>query len=234
MFLANHVPLTVGSNTLTVTATTLQGQTATTSVTLTSTGTTAPLTLEATPDSGIRGEFAPLPVTFTYHLTSASPAQMLAMDFDGDGSFEFTDAPPDTVLSGGYSTPGIQIARLQVTDPQGLVTTAEVGILVQDVVAMDVMFKGMWESINTALLASDKAAALSLLTPRAREVFDPVFDALLPHMADVVATFTAFQGVNVTSSYAEYALNATINGENRLFLIYFLKDADGVWRLEAM
>jgi len=51
---------------------------------------------------------------------------------------------------------------------------------------------------------------------------------------EAVATFTTFQGVNIIESYAEYALNATVNGENRLFLIYFLKDADGVWRVEAM
>jgi hypothetical protein len=103
-----------------------------------------------------------------------------------------------------------------------------------DVVTMDAMFKGLWDSMHVALLTGDKATALTFLTARAREVFDPVFEALLPHMTEVVASFTAFQGVKIREGYAEYALNRTLNGENHLFLIYFLKDADGVWRLEAM
>jgi len=156
------------------------------------------------------------------------------MDFDGDGTDEFTDADPATIISGGYSTPGVYIARLSVADQQNQTTTAEVGIVVQDVVAMDTMFKDIWNSMNAALIAGDKATALSFLTARAQDKFGPVFDVLLPHMADIVATFTSFRGTHIASGYAEYALNRTINGEDRLFLIYFLKDADGVWRLEAM
>jgi hypothetical protein len=156
------------------------------------------------------------------------------MDFDGDGTDEFAGVDPDAFLSGGYSTPGIRVARLAVRDQQNHVVQAQAGIVVQDVVAMDAMFKGVWESMNTALLAGDKATALSLLTPQAREKYERVFDALSPDMAAIVASFTSFRGVSVAEGFAEYALNRTIDGENRLFLIYFLKDADGVWRLEAM
>jgi hypothetical protein len=233
-FLVNHVPLVAGSNTLTAIATTPTGQTVTVTREVSSTGTLPTLELKASPESGVQGEFAALPVTFTYQLRSASPALMLAMDFDGDGTFEATDMPPDTILSGGYGIPGLHIARLQVTDQQGQISTAEVGIVVHDVVTMDAMFKGLWDSMHVALLTGDKATALTFLTARAREVFDPVFEALLPHMTEVVASFTAFQGVKIREGYAEYALNRTLNGENHLFLIYFLKDADGVWRLEAM
>ncbi len=234
IFLANAVPLNAGSNTLTVTAATLFGQTATTSVTVTGSGTSFALAFTATPASGITGAFSPLPVILTYDFRSATPIQDISLDFTGDGTFEVSDAPPETVLSGGYSIPGVHTARLRVRDQQSQVFQAEVGIVVHDVVAMDVLFKGVWESMNTALLTGNKAAALNLLTPRAREKYERVFDALLPDMAAIVATFTSFRGVSVAEGYAEYALNATINGENRLFLIYFLKDADGVWRLEAM
>lgn len=173
-------------------------------------------------------------MTFTYRLNSAIPAQSLSMDFDGDGTDEFTDADPATLISGGYSTPGVYLARLSVTDQQNQTTTAEVGIVVQDVVAMDTMFKDIWNSMNAALVAGDKATALTFLTARAQTIYDSVFDVLLPHMPDIVASFTSFQGVKIREGYAEYALNRTINGENHLFLIYFLKDADGVWRLEDM
>jgi hypothetical protein len=33
---------------------------------------------------------------------------------------------------------------------------------------------------------------------------------------------------------AEYAANRTISGVNQISFIYFIKDPDGVWRLESM
>jgi hypothetical protein len=61
-----------------------------------------------------------------------------------------------------------------------------------------------------------------------------VFDALLPQMPEIIASYSSLQQVSISSDIGEYAVNRTINGENWIFLIYFLKDADGVWRLDAM
>jgi hypothetical protein len=234
MFIANHVPVVTGSNTLTVTATTFEGQTATASVAVTSQGILPVLEVEATPDSGIAGEFSPLPVTLSYTFNSSTAIQSVSVDFDGDGTAEIIDADPATILSGGYSTPGVYVTRLGVTDQQGQVSTAEVGIAVHDVVGMDALFKSLWNGMNAALLAGDKATALTFLTARAREKYGPVFDVLLLHMSEIISSYSPLRGVTVTPGYAEYALNRTINGEKRIFLIYFLKDADGVWRLDAM
>lgn len=37
-----------------------------------------------------------------------------------------------------------------------------------------------------------------------------------------------------TSGFGEYAVNRTIDGVNHVYLIYFLPDADGIWRLDSM
>ncbi len=234
MFIANHLPVVTGTNTLTVTATTFEGQTATASVAVTSQGILPVLEVEATPDSGIAGEFSPLPVTLSYTFNSSTAPQSVSVDFDGDGTAEIIDADPATILSGGYSTPGVYMIRLSVTDQQGQVSDAEVGVAVHDVVGMDALFKSLWGGMNAALLAGDKATALTFLTTRAREKYGPVFDVLLSHMSEIISSYSPLRGVTVAPGYAEYALNRTINGENRIFLIYFLKDADGVWRLDAM
>ena len=61
-----------------------------------------------------------------------------------------------------------------------------------------------------------------------------MFDALLPHMPEIVASFSPLQRVSLLPDIGEYGINRTIDGRNRVFLIYFLRDTDGVWRIDAM
>jgi len=99
---------------------------------------------------------------------------------------------------------------------------------------VDVPFRAIWDGMNRALLAGDKATALSYLTPGAQVKYAPVFDALLPHMAEIVASYSPLQRVSISETIGEYAVTRVSNGKAYLFLIYFLKDEDGVWKLEAM
>jgi hypothetical protein len=105
---------------------------------------------------------------------------------------------------------------------------------VQDVTTMDTIFKSMWSNMNTALVAGDTTTALTFLDSAAQQKYEPVWRALLPHMAEIVSSYSPVRGVEIGQNVAEYGVNRTINGENRLFLIYFLRDATGVWRLAAM
>ncbi len=99
---------------------------------------------------------------------------------------------------------------------------------------IDVPFLLVWQGMNAALLAGDKATALTFLTSGAQRKYGPVFDALLPHMAEIVASYSPPYRAMVSETIAEYALTRLIDGKLHLFLIYFVKDEDGVWKLEAM
>lgn len=230
IFIADNVPLSFGQNTITAIATTLGGQAVQASVTLDSNTDPSVLDVKASPTSGI----APLAVTFEAQFGSTSSIQSLSMDFDGNGTVDFTTTDPNAQLQYNYTTPGLYTAHLRVTDQQGAVFNAEVSILVQDVAAMDTLFKNMWNNMNTALVAGDIPTALTFLDPAAQQKYEPVWQVLLPHMSEIVASYSPVRGAFIGQSVAEYGLNRTINGENRLFLIYFLKDESGVWRLAAM
>ena len=230
MFIADNVPLVSGANTITATATTQAGQSATASVTVTSQGDPPVLELEVSPNGGI----APLEVTFTYNFQSLAEIQSLSLDFEGDGTEDFTTTDTEAVLQHAYVTPGLFLPRLSLTDQNGDVHTAELAIAVQDVAAMDVMFKDVWNSINGALVAGDKTTAMQFLTTNAQAKYGPVFDALLPHMSEIIASYSPFRQVSISAGIGEYAVTRVIDDQNHLFLIYFLKDGDGVWRLEAM
>jgi PKD repeat protein len=156
------------------------------------------------------------------------------MDFDGDGSADLVSADPQVVLKHTYTAPGLYVAQLTATDNEGSTHTAQVVVEVVNATSVDAMLIALWDGMNSALVAGDKATALSFLTPGAQDKYGPVFDLLLSEMPGIVASYSALQRVAVSTDMGEYALNRTIDGRNRLFLIYFLRDYDGLWRLDAM
>ncbi len=99
---------------------------------------------------------------------------------------------------------------------------------------VDVPFVSVWSGMNAALLAGDKATALSFLTFGAQAKYGPVFDALLPHMVEIVASYSSLLRMSVSAEVGEYIIIRVINGKSHLFYIYFLKDENGVWKIDAM
>ena len=230
VFVADNVTLVAGQNILTAFATPVGGQSAQSQVTVTSDETPLLLEVGASPTNGI----APLGVTFTFQFGSTTPIQSLSIDFDGNGTFDFTTTDPTAPLQHTYTMPGLYLARLRVTDQNGAVTEAQTAVAVQDVGALDALFKSLWNSMNAALVAGDIPTALMFLDSAAQEKYGPVWQVLLPHMTEIVASYSPVQAISIASEIAEYGMTRTVNGESRLFFLYFLKDRDGVWRLAAM
>jgi hypothetical protein len=57
-----------------------------------------------------------------------------------------------------------------------------VAITVWDPAQMDSFFNAVWTGMNNALIAGDKAKALTYLNASAQAKYGPAFDALLPYM----------------------------------------------------
>jgi PKD repeat protein len=229
-FVADNIPLVAGQNTLTVVATSLGTQSTEAQVTVTSDGDPIVLEVQASPTSGI----APLPVTFTYQFGSTIPIQSLSLDFDGNGTVDFTTTDANALLRYTYTVPGLYVARLQITDQQGQSYNVDVSILVQDGIALDTIFKGMWGEMNASLLNGDIATALLFLDAPAQEKFEPVWRILLPRLPEIIASYSPIQGIFIGQEAAEYGLTRVIDGETRLFFLSLVKNRDGVWRLAEM
>jgi hypothetical protein len=99
---------------------------------------------------------------------------------------------------------------------------------------LDAKLKALRSGMNAALAVGDKTAAMSYLSPAAQEKYGPVFDLLGPNMAESIASLSFPSGLDIQNQIAEYGINRTIDGVNRIFLVYFLRGADGVWRLDSM
>jgi hypothetical protein len=229
-FIVDAVPLEAGANELTAVATTRSGNTASHSVSVNREGTPPALELDASPQSGI----APLEVTLEYAFGSTTAIQSLSVDFDGDGTIDLTTTNPQEALQYTYTAPGLYLARVSLTDAQSVVHTAATAIVVYDAATMDVLFTSLWSDMNTALTVGDVPTALTFLTTGARVKYEPVFTVLLPHMVEILASYSPLQRVSLSGDIGEYAINRAINGQDWIFLIYFLTDENGAWRLDAM
>jgi len=85
-----------------------------------------------------------------------------------------------------------------------------------------------------ALIAGDKAKAMSYLPSQAQAKYGPVFDALRPQFANIVASYSPLASSTLSADFAEYVIKRTSSGTSRAYFIYFVRGADGVWRLDEM
>ncbi|HKS94318.1 MAG TPA: Ig-like domain-containing protein, partial [Gammaproteobacteria bacterium] len=154
-WVANNLSLAPSASTLTVTATTSGGLTATRTLNVSRAGSSS-LILNATPAAvGV----VPLEVTFEYQFLSQTAPQSLRIDYSGSGNFVDVSDPAAT-LSYTYSTPGIYVVTLILTDANYVQYQAQLGVVVQDAEQLDALFQGIWGDMTTALVNGNKPAAM--------------------------------------------------------------------------
>lgn len=228
-WVANNIQLQTGINTLEVTATTGGGLSISQSIQITSTESTQ-LILNATPSSS---GIAPLPITYQYQFLLNKEIDSLEIDYTGNGTFvQISDSLAIPTYT--YAEPGIYPVTLRLTDSDNIQYQALLILVVQDISQMDTLFHGIWSDFTTALLSGNKIAAMHTLDGTAQRNYGSAFDVLLPHMNDIVGSFSPLLRSSISSSFGEYAIVRDNNGQQNLFLIYFIKDQDGVWRLDSM
>ena len=228
-FYANNVPLQPGANTLTVTYTTADGTTATQTRSVNSTGTN-PIQVTANEYMGA----APMQVSLSVASQTGNPILSINVAPGGTASIDsITGSGSNASVNLTYPGPGTYLANVTVTDALGSHSQA-VAITVWDPAQRDTLFNTVWSGMNNALIAGDKAKALTYLNTTAQTKYGPAVNALLPSMPLIIASYSPLQRFQIYPNIGEYAINRVIHGVNRIYLIYFLLDNDGVWRIDSM
>lgn len=218
------VSLAAGANTITATLTTADGSVVTQTVNVSATGVASKYSVAPDTSSGL----APLPVVFTVSNLGALNA---TFTFNGFGPFSIA-AGTRRSLSTTFNA-GVAVNTIVFTDSSGQ-TTLSVVIEARDPAQMDQMFTAIWNGMNNALVAGDKPGAMTYINASAQRKFGPVFDVLMPFMTEIVASYSPLARSSLSPSIGEYGVVRTFNGQKRLYLIYFLLDSDGVWRIDEM
>lgn len=228
-FYVNNLPLEPGQNTLTITVTAPDGQTVTKTVTIASGGST-PLRVEAEPQIGV----APLRSRFRIGLSNGAALSQIAIDADGDGNLDVSGIDPSFPLEYVFDYPGVYRPRILATDSNGNTWSQSITVIAQDPTRVDDFFGRLWQGMNDALVRGDLPAALGYLNETAQRQYRSAFEALMPRMAEIVASYSPPARLSADESIAEYAVSRPYLGRTRVYLVNFLRDASGVWRLDSM
>jgi len=234
-FLAVGVPMIAGSNTLTVSATTLNGQTGTTSVSVSQCSTSSdPIALNVSR----RLAYAPYRMVFSPSigtLPDGGTAQTVSIDYNGDGTDDVTNPSSSTTLTYLASTANLYTARLTVVSTNHTTYTTYTRYFVEDFKRQSGMLCDVYGYMKERLNAQDTSGALTAVGANAQDEFQPMFT----NKASALPAYVANLG-NIVDGY--------IDGRSGTFLVVrqkadltlagyhieFSQNADGTWRIAGM
>ncbi|MBI5025826.1 MAG: hypothetical protein HZC12_03670, partial [Nitrospirae bacterium] len=225
-WIANNVPLTVGTNTITATIKDSLGNSASASITVNTTDITQPIGLSANITSGI----APLQVYFSVS-TSFTPVSY-QMDFEGDGVIDYTGQTFENI-SHTYTSEGIFYPTLTVTDDQGNTYSDTIAITVLNKTEIDTLLKGKWEGMKNKLQSGDIEGMMEYFDLSVQDTYREQFKALLSVANEIVNDLNTAQInlVEIDDIKAEYELLTFRAGKALSFHLVFVKDSSGFWRI---
>lgn len=183
------------------------------------------LLLSPRPSSGI----ASLSVDFS--VATLAPVTEMALDFDGDGAVDFRGPTLDG-QSFVYSVPGLYLPTVTLTDPQGHTRTATTVLQVYDRAVFDSLVQARWRSMKDALRRGDMDGALSAIAAPVRERYREMFAGLMVSFGQIDLVLTDVSFVRLDGNQAEYQMLRIDGGTTLSYLVLFVKDVDGIWRLK--
>lgn len=227
-FIANNVPLTEGSNTITVTATDTAGTTATTSITVNAVTTGNYIRVTSNIESGI----APLEVSLRIDGSFSIISSNLNITGPGQPEFLYTSADEYKLK---FIAEGIYYITASATGPDGNVYRDMIAITVMNKAQLDALLKAKWNAMKTALGTGDIHGALVNFAIDAQGAYRDQFAALGPILPDIVNELST-AGINMVSvenRIAEYEILITREGTTFSLHLKFVRDDNGLWKIWA-
>src|SRR5690606_3883327 len=103
---------------------------------------------------------APHDVSFDVDELGVRAAATVRIDYQGDGTVDFSTTDPSANPRFTYQVPGVYTARLIVTDTAGEQESHDVQVVVQDLATLDQHLRAVVATMLSDLRAGDLEAAL--------------------------------------------------------------------------
>lgn len=224
-FVANHVPLQEGANTITATAKDITGNTTTASITVNANTTGNYIKIISNIESGI----VPLEVTLKI-----------------DGSFSFTHSSllvtgpvqPEVLYTGideyklRMTVEGTYYFEVSITGSDGNVYKDTVAVTVLNKTQLDTLLKNKWEGMKTALISGDIEKSLAYFVEGSKGRYRAIFVGLTPEQTNsIFSNIIDIKSESVNERAIECgAIRTEIDGTYS-YPVTFVKDENGMWMM---
>ena len=213
---------------LTATVTNMAGTSlASETIPVTAQASAPPLTLHPRPTEGIA------PLTVSFDLTSLVPISQISLDANGDGTVDLQGS----TLAGQtfiFQQPGLYYPTVHVTANNGVTYSAVSLIQVYDATSFDDLFQQKWQGFKTALRTGNTAAALLYIAQDERAEFQGVFQNLTVPLSSIDQVLTDIQFVQSRGDTVEYEMLRTDGRGQLSYIVRFVLERDGVWRIQDL
>jgi YVTN family beta-propeller protein len=227
-WIASNVPLTIGENTITATATNASGNTYSKTITIYTNDTAQQVELSANITSGI----SPL-TTYFSESTSFIPV-LYQMDFEGDGIFDYTGTTFEDI-SHTYSSEGIFYPTVTVIDDLGNIYSDTIAVMVLSKTEIDTLLKGKWKRMKDFLVEQDIEGALNYYLEESKQLYRDIYTAFFDQLPQLTQEMQDIQLIYLKSNTVKYRLRENeMYGrtmETITYYIYFVMDEDGLWKI---
>ncbi len=224
-FVANHVPLEEGENTITATATDAAGNTLSAEITVTADTTGDYIWITVDEESGVTPFEATLRVEGTFTFTEEA-----TLTYDGPDEVEFLENPNENEFTVRIETPGLYLFTAEV-DHEGTIYTDIVALLVMDQGELDALLRAKWEAMKEALSNGDVEKAAGYIGVGTREMYEYNFNLMSSYLQAISAGLQDIELVHIRENVAEYSMWAEQEGQTYSYYILFVRDSDGLWRI---
>ncbi len=227
-FVANHVPLVEGENTIVAFAADSGGNYYSSSRTVYADLESDYIRIASYPVSGSGPLTATLKISGSFDLSSATVLQ------DGPVPVAITSGAVDTYHA-EMSEPGIYYFSVE-TDHQGIIYSDTVAVEVLDTVALNALLQAKWGAMKSALSSGNVEAAVSLFTDNTKDRYREIFTALSDHLSEITTGMQEIEMITTRNNNTKYRIvkQQEIEGVTRdiTYYVYFIKDATGLWHIE--
>ena len=205
---------------------TMDGYTKQDEITVSSIAPNSPIRINATPLEGL------IPLTITVEVSNEGDADAI-VQWNGEGDYALQSGGV-LLLTLEVSEAGAYPVTVEATNVHGAVTSRSFVFIAYDKNVLDQKIRALWGGLTEALVAGNKQQALDYFSAGAKTRYSDIFDDLINDFPEIIGSFSELQSAEITDAYGEYAINRMIDGNNKLFFIYFVKDGNGIWRIESM
>jgi hypothetical protein len=229
-FVANHVPLFEGENTISATATDIHGYTATDEITVFVETAGDYIRITADTQSGVSPFETELKVEGSFGFSEEA-----VVTSTGANPLDFLNSLGDAKYQAGMILPGIYYFTAEATSGQSKIYTDTLAVVVYDQATLAASLRQKWEGMRQALLDLNIPAAVKHFRADRRDAYNEAFQVYAVQIKDKLPAAQNMELLEIDGQKAKFIVDFTVdsNGQTTTYSTYviFELDSDGLWKI---